>query len=204
MKRSPSSWDSKSTRLSFLWMWRSLPGLCQTPAKFLFPGINVSTTSKIRSILKDVGPHLESPHRILACAASNPFGALAGMFAAARVAAALLLCGVALADLPVHCVHRDVSFQLCRLPTCIFTQARCFTAQILGKWTFHLGDNDGDASATCGHHVPDRILTMVKHYSGPSNPPFKVGRCSACRSLAYLAATPAPSLGRLPVSSTLS
>jgi len=53
---------------------------------------------------------------------------------------AALLAAVAVADLPVHCVHRE----------------------ILGKWELMLGEADGDSSLTCGHTVPDRIMTMVR------------------------------------------
>lgn len=58
------------------------------------------------------------------------------------------------ADLPVHCVHRD----------------------ILGKWEFRLGSADGDNSATCGHGVPDRVMTMVHRNVSPSSPRFAVKR----------------------------
>lgn len=71
-----------------------------------------------------------------------------------RAAAAAVFLSLGVADLPVHCVHRDV----------------------VGKWEFMLGDSNGDASATCGHVTPDRIMTMVTNNIGPHNPGFPVAR----------------------------
>lgn len=53
---------------------------------------------------------------------------------------ALLAAAGSKADLPVHCVHR----------------------QIIGKWSLLLGENDGDSSATCNHAVPDKIMVSVE------------------------------------------
>jgi len=50
------------------------------------------------------------------------------------------------------------------------------SVQILGKWELRLGENDGDASATCGHGAPDRIMTMVNADVSPVNPRFAVKR----------------------------
>jgi len=87
----------------------------------------------------------------------NPFSlttlpSVGAMMLRGLVLAAALMS--ALADIPVHCVHRD----------------------ILGTWELMMGESDGDSSATCGHVTPDRIMTMVKHNVGPTNPRFTVKR----------------------------
>ena len=70
----------------------------------------------------------------------------------AVVSASLLLVQLALADIPVHCLHR----------------------QTLGTWVFRLGSNDHDDTLTCGHKLPDAVMTMVDNRVRFDNPNFKV------------------------------
>ena len=66
----------------------------------------------------------------------------------------LCLVPLALADIPVHCLHR----------------------QTLGTWTFRLGSNDHDDTLTCGHKLPDAVMTMVDNRVRFDNPNFKVSK----------------------------
>ena len=56
------------------------------------------------------------------------------------------------ADIPVHCLHR----------------------QAIGTWIFRMGSNDHDDTLTCGHKLPDSVMTMVDNRVRFKNPNFKV------------------------------
>ena len=56
------------------------------------------------------------------------------------------------ADIPVHCLHK----------------------QAVGKWIFRMGSNDHDDTLTCGHKLPDSVMTMVDNRVRFKNPNFKV------------------------------
>ena len=64
----------------------------------------------------------------------------------------LLFNTVVEADIPVHCLHR----------------------QVVGKWIFRMGSNDHDDTLTCGHKLPDSVMTMVDNRIRFKNPNFKV------------------------------
>lgn len=46
--------------------------------------------------------------------------------------------------------------------------------QTVGEWEFKLSENGHDSSLTCGHDVPDRVMTMVDSENGFENPGFEV------------------------------
>jgi len=57
------------------------------------------------------------------------------------------------ADLPVHCLHSET----------------------LGVWNVKMSAVSPDGKrATCGHHAPDKVMTMVNEKVDPENPPFEV------------------------------
>ena len=56
------------------------------------------------------------------------------------------------ADLPVHCLH----------------------AETVGTWVFHLSDDSSDKQQTCGHKLPDAVMTMVDQKVEFSAPKFPV------------------------------
>ena len=56
------------------------------------------------------------------------------------------------ADIPVHCLHR----------------------QTVGEWTFKLGSNKNDDTLTCGHKLPDSVMTMVDSKVRYATPNFEV------------------------------
>ena len=67
----------------------------------------------------------------------------------------LLTLGLAtsvVADIPVHCLHR----------------------QTVGEWNFKLGKNTNDDTLTCGHQLPDSVMTMVKKKIRYATPNFAV------------------------------
>ena len=64
----------------------------------------------------------------------------------------LLFNTVVEADIPVHCLHR----------------------QVVGTWIFRMGSNDHDDTLTCGHKLPDSVMTMVDNRIRFKNPNFKV------------------------------
>ena len=56
------------------------------------------------------------------------------------------------ADIPVHCLHR----------------------QTVGTWTFKMSDDSNDDTLTCGHKLPDEVMTMVDNKVRFDNPNFDV------------------------------
>ena len=58
------------------------------------------------------------------------------------------------ADIPVHCLHR----------------------QTTGTWSFKLSSNKNDDTLTCGHSLPDNVMTMVDQHVRYTSPNFKVDR----------------------------
>jgi cathepsin C len=74
--------------------------------------------------------------------------------AAALAAAASVMCRApgALADIPVHCLHR----------------------QTVGTWTFKMSDDTSDDTLTCGHKLPDEVMTMVDNKVRFDSPHFDV------------------------------
>lgn len=72
--------------------------------------------------------------------------------ALAAVLLATLAATGARADIPVHCLHR----------------------QTVGTWTFKLGSNSNDDTLTCGHKLPDAVMTMVNDRVRFDSPNFKV------------------------------
>lgn len=57
------------------------------------------------------------------------------------------------ADLPVHCLHSET----------------------LGVWDVKMSAVSQDGKReSCGHHLPDKVMTMVNEKVDPENPPFEV------------------------------
>jgi cathepsin C len=56
------------------------------------------------------------------------------------------------ADIPVHCLHR----------------------QTVGVWNFKLGSNNNDDTLTCGHKLPDSVMTMVDKKVRYDTPNFNI------------------------------
>lgn len=56
------------------------------------------------------------------------------------------------ADLPVHCVDDSV----------------------FGEWTVYFGAPSGDSTLSCGHEVPDKVMTMVNRKNSIHNPGFPI------------------------------
>ena len=59
---------------------------------------------------------------------------------------------LSVADIPVHCLHR----------------------QTVGTWNFKLGSNKNDDTLTCGHKLPDEVMTMVDQKVRYKSPNFSV------------------------------
>ena len=66
-----------------------------------------------------------------------------------------LLVSLVRADLPVHCLHSET----------------------LGVWNVKMSAVSADGKkTTCGHHMPDKVMTMVNEKVDPENPPFEVSQ----------------------------
>ena len=61
---------------------------------------------------------------------------------------------IVLGDLPVHCLHY----------------------QTVGKWVIHMGADFHDSTLTCGHQLPDSVMSMVKKRVTYENPNFEVAK----------------------------
>jgi cathepsin C len=72
----------------------------------------------------------------------------------ALVATPALLTTTVVADIPVHCLHR----------------------QTVGVWNFKLGSNKNDDTLTCGHKLPDSVMTMVDNHVRYDTPNFDVDK----------------------------
>lgn len=85
--------------------------------------------------------------------------------------------GVVRADLPVHCLHWQV--RPARAPrgtrnTSLSSRAPLAARpQAVGEWELKMGPNTHDSSLTCGHEMPDRVMTMPDSNNGFDNPGFQ-------------------------------
>jgi hypothetical protein len=90
-------------------------------------------------------------------------------------------------DLPVHCMHPDVSllcwFPLCCTTACSFsarlraahlTSLRGPLVQIIGTWTFFKGVDGKSPRVKCGHHQPDDVDGPNLGYPGKKRPNLKI------------------------------